>query len=148
MLNRCVLIGRLTKDPESKYTQSGIAIANFRIAVDRPYKNQETGEKETDFFPVVAWRQTAEFVCQYITKGCLVAVSGRMQNRSWVGQDGQQHTMTELQADEVRGLSRPQGQNGEPGQGPQAPAQRPQGQARQQQAQANDFDEVDAFADE
>src|SRR5579864_5048381 len=68
MLNRVVLIGRLTRDPESSYTPNGIALAKFTVAVDRPTKNQETGEKETDFVPIVAWRRTAEFVTQYMTK--------------------------------------------------------------------------------
>jgi single-strand DNA-binding protein len=94
MLNRVVLIGRLTRDPESQYTPSGVAIAKFTIAVDRFSKNPETGEKETDFIPVVAFRRSAEFVTQYITKGRLVAVEGRIQVRSWVAQDGQKRYMT------------------------------------------------------
>jgi single-strand DNA-binding protein len=107
MLNRVVLIGRLTRDPESQYTPSGIAIAKFTVAVDRFSKNPETGEKETDFIPVVAFRRSAEFVTQYITKGRLVAVEGRIQVRSWVAQDGQKRWMTEVIADNVQGLDRP-----------------------------------------
>jgi len=107
MLNRIVLIGRLTKDPDSKYTPNGIAVAQFRIAVDRPTKNAETGEKETDFIDVVAWRRTAEFVTQYVTKGRLVAVDGRLQMRSWVAQDGTKRTAYEVNADNVQSLDRP-----------------------------------------
>ncbi len=84
MVNRIVLVGRLTRDPESQYTTNGIAIAKFSVAVDRFSKNPETGEKETDFIDIVAFRRTAEFVTQYITKGRLVAVEGRLQIRSWV----------------------------------------------------------------
>src|SRR5690242_15340237 len=114
MLNRIVLIGRLTKDPESKYTPNGIAVAQFRIAVDRPTKNPETGEKETDFIDVVAWRRTAEFVTQYLTKGRLVAVEGRLQIRSWVAQDGSKRYNTEVVADNVQGLDRARDTEGAP----------------------------------
>src|SRR5262245_53342127 len=114
MLNRIVLIGRLTKDPESQYTPNGIAVARFRIAVDRPTKNPETGEKETDFIDIVAWRRTAEFVTQYVTKGRLVAVDGRLQIRSWVGQDGQKRYNTEVVADNVQTLDKPRDTEGAP----------------------------------
>ena len=119
MINRVVLVGRLTKDPESQYTPNGIAIAKFTIAVDRFTKNPETGEKETDFIPVVAWRRSAEFVTQYITKGRLVGVEGRMQVRSWVAQDGSRRYMTEVVADNVQGLDRAKdGEGGASGAGP------------------------------
>src|SRR5438270_4012416 len=115
MLNRIVLIGRLTKDPESKYTPNGIAVAQFSIAVDRFSKNPETGEKETDFINIVAFRRTAEFVTQYITKGRLVSVDGRLQIRSWVAQDGTKRYMTEVIADNVQGLDRAKdGEGGQP----------------------------------
>src|SRR2546421_328444 len=113
MINRVVLVGRLTKDPESQYTPNGIAIAKFTVAVDRFTKNPETGEKETDFIPVVAWRRSAEFVTQYITKGRLVGVEGRLQVRSWVAQDGSRRYMTEIVADSVQGLDR--ARDAEPG---------------------------------
>src|SRR5438128_1830794 len=106
MLNRIVLIGRLTKDPESKYTPNGIAVAQFSIAVNRFSKNPETGEQETDFIDIVAWRRTAEFVTQYLTKGRLVAVEGRLQIRSWVAQDGTKRRSAEVVADNVQGLDR------------------------------------------
>src|SRR5947208_2910151 len=104
MLNRIVLIGRLTRDPESQYTPSGVALAKFSVAVDRPTKNQETGERETDFIDIVAWRRTAEFVTQYLGKGRLVAVEGRLQIRSWVAQDGSKRRSAEVVADNVQGL--------------------------------------------
>ena len=106
MLNRVVLIGRMTRDPESQYTSSGIALAKFGIAVDRFTKNAETGEKEVDFVNIVAWRKTAEFVTQYLGKGRLVAVEGRLQIRNYVAQDGTKRTAAEVVADSVQGLDR------------------------------------------
>lgn len=107
MLNRITLIGRLTRDPEPKYTSTGVAVVNFAIAVDRHTKNAETGENETDFIDIVAFRKTAEFVTQYLNKGRLVAVDGRLQIRSWVAQDGTKRMRAEVVADSVQGLDRP-----------------------------------------
>ena len=87
MLNRIVLIGRLTADPELRYTGSGIPVANFRIAVDRSFSSS-SGERQTDFINIVAWRQRAEFAANYLTKGGLVAVDGRLPIRAWTTQDG------------------------------------------------------------
>ena len=112
MVNRIVLVGRLTRDPESQYTTNGIAIAKFGMAVDRFTKNPETGEKETDFIDIVAFRRTAEFVTQYITKGRLVAVEGRLQIRSWVAQDGTKRKSAEVIADSVQGLDKPRESDG------------------------------------
>lgn len=106
MLNRVVLIGRLATDPELKYTPSGIAVTTFRIAVDRRGSNPQ-GEREADFIPIVAWRQAAEFAANYLTKGRLVAVDGRMQVRSWVAQDGSRRYVTEVVAENLRGLDKP-----------------------------------------
>jgi single-strand DNA-binding protein len=142
MLNRIVLVGRLTKDPDSKYTPNGIAICQFRIAVDRPTKDPETGEKQTDFFDIVAWRRTAEFVTQYVTKGRLVAVDGRLQTRSWVAQDGSKRTAYEVNADTVQALDR--AQNG--GDAGAQPAQ--SGYADRQPANFDLNDENDPFADD
>jgi len=105
-LNRIVLIGRLTRDPESSYTPNGIAVTKFTVAVDRFSKNQETGEKETDFIPIVAFRRSAEFVTQYVTKGRMVSVDGRLQIRTWVAQDGTKKYFTEVIADNVQALDR------------------------------------------
>lgn len=106
MLNRIVLIGRLTKDPEASYTPSGVSIAKFRLAVDRGTKKSDTGEKETDFLDVVAFRRTADFVNSYVTKGRLVYVEGRLQSRSWTAQDGTRRTSYEILADNVGTLDR------------------------------------------
>lgn len=106
MLNRIVLIGRLTRDPDSQYTPSGIAITKFSIAVDRDFKNKETGEKETDFFDVVTFRQTADFVSKYVTKGRLVSVEGRLQTRKYVSRDGVNKTAFDIQAENVHGLDK------------------------------------------
>lgn len=116
MTNVVVLVGRLVADPELKYTPSGVAVCTFGIAVSR-WQRSESGEKQTDFFDVVAWRHTAEFVANYLTKGGLVAVSGRLQQRSWVQQDGQKRSKIEVVATDVQGLdSRPRdGQGGAPG---------------------------------
>lgn len=107
MLNRVVLIGRLTRDPELKYTQSGIAVCSFSIAVDRKFKNPETGEKEVDFIDIVAWRQSAEFAANNLTKGRLIAVDGRLQIRKWTAQDGTARRNAEVQVDDLRALDRP-----------------------------------------
>ncbi len=88
MLNRIILIGRLVRDPESSYTQGGVPQARFTIAVDRLRRNPDTNERETDFIDIVAWRAQAEFAHQYLRKGRLVAVEGRLQIRSWTAQVG------------------------------------------------------------
>ena len=106
MLNTCVLIGRLTADPEAKYLTSGVAVTNFRLAVDRSFKNRD-GEKETDFFDVVCWRKLAEIVAQNIRKGRLVAVQGRLQQDRWQNKEGQNRSRVQVVADEVRFLDWP-----------------------------------------
>ena len=105
MVNRVVLVGRLTRDPEMKYTPQGVAVAQMGIAVDRFSKNEQ-GEYETDFFNVVAWRRSAEFAANYLTKGRLVSVDGRLQTRSWVAQDGTKRSVVEIVADNIQGLDR------------------------------------------
>jgi single-strand DNA-binding protein len=117
MVNKVFLVGRLCTDPELKYTPSGVAVANFRVAVDRPFANAQ-GERETDFIDVVAWRQSAEFVNSYLSKGRLVMVEGRLQVRQWQTQDGQRRRSTEVVADHVKALDRPREQaaGGEGGQ--------------------------------
>ncbi len=105
MLNKAILIGRLTADPELRYTQSGTAVANFRIAVDRPFANQ-AGEREADFIPIVVWDKLAETCANYLNKGRLVAVEGRIQVRSYDAQDGSRRWVTEVVANDVRFLDR------------------------------------------
>jgi single-strand DNA-binding protein len=106
MLNRIVLIGRLTADPELRYTPSGVPVVSFRLAVDRPFSSS-SGEKQTDFINIVAWRQNAEFAANYLTKGRLVAVEGRLQVRQWTTQDGQRRQTAEVVVDRLQGLDRP-----------------------------------------
>jgi single-strand DNA-binding protein len=113
--NRIILIGRLTRDPELRYVPSGAPVASFTLAVDRPFKDQQ-GNRETDFIDVVAWRKLAEQVSQYMTKGRMVAVEGRLQIRSYETQDGQKRKVAEVVADGVRFLdrARPAAGPGEP----------------------------------
>ena len=101
MLNHIVLMGRLTRDPELRYTGSNVPVASFRLAVDRDFGNRETGEKQADFIDVVAWRQTGEFVSKYFTKGRMAVVSGRLQMRDWTDRDGNKRTSYEVVADNV-----------------------------------------------
>jgi single-strand DNA-binding protein len=115
MLNVVVLIGRLTADPEARYTVNGVAVTNFRLAVDRPFTNRE-GERETDFFDVVCWRKLAETVANNLRKGRLVAVQGRMQLDRWQ-QDGQNRSKVVVVADQVRFLDWPSDREGRKGGG-------------------------------
>jgi len=121
MLNRVILIGRLANDPELKYTPSGIPVAEFRVAVDRPMSAEaraQNQEKQTDFISIVAWRQSAEFAANYLHKGRLVAVEGRLQVREYVNQqDGQRRRIYEVVADNLKGLDRPNREGGEEGSG-------------------------------
>lgn len=103
MLNRVVLIGRLTRDPELRYTPSGVAVASFALAVERPFVSQ-SGEREVDFIDIVAWRKLAETVANHLNKGRLVAVDGRLQVRSYETQEGQKRRVAEVVADNVRFL--------------------------------------------
>ena len=175
-LNRVVVIGRLTRDPEMKYTTQGIAVAQLSIAVNRITKGED-GDYETDFFNVTAWRRTAEFASQYLTKGRLISVDGRLQQRKWVDQQsGQNRSIVEIVADNIESLDRkPDGEGGapmssqqpsnydEPAGGSQSappPAREPRAAApapaRQNAraaapapaAYADDNDEADPFADE
>lgn len=99
MLNRVTIMGRLTRDPELRRTESGIAVASFAIACDRDYSGKQSGEKEVDFFDIVAWRNTAEFVSNYFGKGRMIVVAGRLQTRSWTDKEGNKRKTTEVVAD-------------------------------------------------
>ena len=101
MLNRIILMGRLTRDPELRHTQTGTPVASFSLAVDRDFKDKTTGEKATDFIDIVAWRQTAEFVSRFFTKGRLAVVEGRLQLRDWTDKDGNKRRSAEVVADNV-----------------------------------------------
>lgn len=100
MLNKIILMGRLTRDPELRRTQSGTAVASFSLAVDRDFKNGD-GDKETDFIDIVAWRNTAEFVSKYFTKGRMAVVEGRLQIRDWTDKDGHKRRSAEVVAENV-----------------------------------------------
>ena len=100
MLNKIFIMGRLTRDPELRRTQSGTPVTSFSLAVDRDYKTQ-SGEKETDFIDVVAWRATAEFVAKYFTKGRMAVVEGRLQIRAWQDKEGNNRRSAEVVADNV-----------------------------------------------
>ena len=167
-INRVVLVGRLTRDPELKYTPKGLAVASMSIAVDRYTKN-EAGEYETDFFNITAWQKTAEYANNYLKKGRLIAVDGRIQNRSWVDQtSGQKRTATDIVAESLQGLDRPKdGEASEPSDygapaesysqpaqnaptsasAPRASAPAPR-QTRPTPPPSDDIDESDPFADE
>lgn len=103
MLNRVVLVGRLTRDPELRYTPNGVAVANFTIAVNRPFSNQQ-GSRDADFINCVVWRRPAENLANYMKKGSLIGVDGRLQSRSFDGQDGKRVFVTEVVADSVQFL--------------------------------------------
>ena len=98
MINRVCMMGRLVADPELKTTQSGLSVTNFRIAVDRGYV-KDGEERKADFFDVVCWKKTAEFVCRHFTKGSLIAVDGKLQTRSFQTVDGNTRFVTEIIAD-------------------------------------------------
>lgn len=101
MLNHIVIMGRLTRDPELRYTQSQTPVASFTLAVDRDFASRDSGEKQTDFIDCVAWRQTAEFVNKYFSKGSMAVVSGRLQLRDWTDREGGKRRSAEVVADNI-----------------------------------------------
>jgi len=101
MLNKIFIMGRLTHDPELRHTQSGTAVASFTLAVDRDFKDKDTGEKQTDFIDCVAWRNSAEFVSKYFSKGRMAVVEGRLQIRPWTDRDGNKRRSAEVVADNI-----------------------------------------------
>ena len=101
MLNHITIMGRLTRDPELRMTQSQTQVASFTLAVDRDFGGRDGGERQTDFIDCVAWRQTAEFVSKYFSKGRMAVVSGRLQSRKWEDRDGNKRVSWEVVADNV-----------------------------------------------
>ena len=101
MLNHITIMGRLTRDPELRTTQSGVSVTSFTVAVDRDFGGRDGGERQTDFIDCVAWRQTGEFVSKYFHKGSMIVVSGRLQSRKWQDREGNNRTNWEIQADNV-----------------------------------------------
>ena len=122
MINKAILMGRLTRDPELKTTQSGISVVRFTLAVDRRFKNQ-SGERETDFINCQAWRQTAEFIAKYFSKGSKIAIVGSIQTGSY-DKDGTTVYTTEVVADEAYFVEKQAG-NGEPSYGTVQPQAQP-----------------------
>ncbi|MEJ9281970.1 single-stranded DNA-binding protein [Ureibacillus thermosphaericus] len=125
MINRVVLVGRLTKDPELRYTPNGVPVTRFTVAVNRTFTNQQ-GEREADFISCVAWRKQAENLANYMRKGSLVGIDGRIQTSSFEGQDGKRVYMTEVVADSVqflepRSAQRQQPYGGQPSYGASQP---------------------------
>lgn len=129
MLNRVILVGRLTKDPELRYTPSGVAVTQFTLAVDRPFDNN--GQREADFIPIVTWRQLAETCANYLKKGRLTAVEGRLQIRNYENNEGKRVYVSEIIADNVRflesGQARQEGGAASGGQSSQQGSHRPAG---------------------
>ncbi|WP_017756740.1 single-stranded DNA-binding protein [Calidifontibacillus oryziterrae] len=115
MINRVVLVGRLTKDPELRYTPNGVAVTQFTLAVNRTFTNQQ-GDREADFINCVVWRRAAENVANFLKKGSLAGVEGRLQTRNYEGQDGRRVYVTEVVADSVQFLE-PKGSGQGRGQG-------------------------------
>lgn len=103
MINRVIMVGRLTKDPELRYTQNGLPVGTFTLAVNRPFANQN-GEREADFINVVVWRKTAENIANFLKKGSLAGVDGRLQTRSYDNNDGRRVFVTEVAAESVQFL--------------------------------------------
>ena len=101
MLNHITIMGRLTRDPELRYTQSNTPVATFRLAVDRDFAPRDGGERQADFIDCVAWRSTGEFVSKYFQKGSMAVVSGRLQMREWTDKEGNRRTTAEVVADNV-----------------------------------------------
>lgn len=108
-MNRTILVGRLTKDPELRFTPNGVAVANFTLAVNQPFKSQD-GEQKADFINIVVWRKPAENVANFLKKGSLAGVDGRIQTRNFEGQDGKRVYITEVVAESVQFLE-PKGNN-------------------------------------
>ena len=144
-MNKVILIGNLANDPEAFTTQSGISRSTFRLAVQRKYTNQ-AGVREADFLTVVAWRNTADFCNRYLTKGRKIAVEGSITVRSYDGQDGQRHWVTEIIADNVEPLGGRKSEDPGPEEppAPKTPEDRPEQQRMDMYNNApDDFTEVD-----
>lgn len=124
MLNKIVIMGRLTRDPEQRTTQGGASVSSFTVAVDRDFTGKDGGEKQTDFIDCVAWQKTGEFVAKHFHKGSMIVVAGRLQSRKWKDKDDNQRINWEINADSVY--------FGEPGKG-----------AQRQSAEAEPQPEVD-----
>lgn len=143
MINRVVLVGRLTKDPELRYTPSGVAMARFTLAVNRTFSNQQ-GEREADFINIIVWRKQAENSANFLKKGNLAGVEGRIQTGSYEGQDGKRVYTTDVVADSVQFLEpRGNGASQENNSSPGANAQQQQQQQQQSSTNQQNYTRVD-----
>jgi len=124
MYNRVILIGRLVRDPEYRSTPEGVTLARMTIAVDRP-RSRETGERQTDFIDLVAWRRQAEFAINYLKKGRLIMAEGRLQVRDWLSPQGERRRVYEVVLDRLQGLDRPKETSVPEEEVPQAPSAAP-----------------------
>ena len=139
MFNRITLIGRLVRDPEPKTTTTGKNLAEFSIAVNKRFKPRDANEPDADFFRVTAWNQTAEYVSNYLSKGRLVVVDGRIESRKWVDKEGHSRESWDVTAETVSALDRPKDDGAPAGGG---------GAHRPASGSAPSADEYDPFADE
>lgn len=141
-MNVVALIGRLVADPELRYTPGGTAVTTLRLAVDKQSKS-DSGERDADFFDVIAWEKSAEYASNYLVKGQRIAVQGRLQQQSWVQQDGQKRSKVQVVAQRLQGFDKPQGAQREaaPPQDERPPAEAPA------EAAESDMD-YDPFAEE
>lgn len=143
MLNKIFIMGRLTRDPELRRTQSGTPVVSFALAVDRDYKNAD-GNKATDFIEVVAWRTTAEFVSKYFAKGRMAVVEGRLQIRDWTDKEGSKRRSAEVVADNVYfGDSKKEGDSSGGSYGGSSGGYKAAGKAVDVEPEAGDFAEVE-----
>lgn len=147
MINRVVLVGRLTRDPEMRTTTTGKSVASFSIAVDKRFKGGDDGQT-ADFFRCSCWEKTAEFVANYLTKGRLVAVDGRLSSRKYTDKDGNSREVIEVVAENVQGLDRPRDEAGGNGGGGGAPATAAVSAGGGSGGSAPAEDEYDPFADD
>ena len=123
MLNHIVVMGRLTRDPELRRTATGVAVASFRVAVDRDFQPKDGGDRKADFIDCVAWRQTGEFISKYFTKGRMIVVEGRLEMRDWTDKEGNKRTSAEINvANAYFGDSKRDGESGGAYSAPAAPA--------------------------
>lgn len=139
MINRVVLVGRLTRDPELRTTSTGKNVVSFSIAVSKRIKPQDPNQPDADFFRITAWGQTADYVSNYLSKGRLVAIDGRIESRKFTDKDGNNREVVEITAENVQGLDRPREDGGG------APAG---GGASHTNAAVPNADEYDPFADD
>lgn len=125
MLNKTIMMGRLTKDPELRTTANGTSVVSFSLAVERDYKNPQTGEKDVDFFDCVAWRNQADYIAKYFSKGRMAIVEGKLQTRYWEDKNQNKRKETEINVDNIYfGDSKPEStQSNAPAFKPQAPSQ-------------------------